>query len=377
MMEPGPPRAPSDVLPDLFALPGGGRIVGREAWTERAAAWRALVVDIAYGGLPPSPTSLEVETLCESRVRRLPGAPRLLSFRLHPLGGATRPSFGVKLLLPDADGPIGAIACGDGCWWNLGDEVLEMFARSGTALAWFDRTEVAADPGATPAGPPPRRGGLYDAHPGAAFGALAAWAWAFHRCVDLLRGLPAIDPARMAVTGFSRGGKAALLAGATDERIALVHDHASGAGGGAPFRHVGAGGESIDVAAQFPAWFGPQLGAYRDRVGALPFDQHCLLAAIAPRPLLLTYASGDRWSNPEGMIQAAWAAGEVYRFLGEPDALAFHLRAGGHAHTPEDWATLLDFVAWRWQGRTPTRTYGRHPYGAMAPSFDWRAPSRG
>jgi hypothetical protein len=369
--------APPGALHDLFARPDGRRVQSPDGWPAQAAAWRSLVVEVAYGGLPASPSGLEVELLCESRVRRLPGAPRLLSYRLQPLGAATRPSFGVQLLLPDAEGPIGAIACGDGCWWNLGDDVLELLAGSSTALAWFDRTEVAADPGPTPAGPPPRRGGLYDAQPGATFGALAAWAWAFHRCVDLLRTLPAIDPARIAVTGFSRGGKAALVAGATDERIALVHDHASGAGGAAPFRHLGQGAESIDVAERFPAWFGPELLAYRDRPRALPFDQHCLLAAIAPRPLLLTYAADDRWSNPEGMIQSAWAAGEVYRFLGHPDALAFHVRAGGHAHTPDDWATLLDFVGWRWWGRPPTRAYGRHPYGAMAPSFGWRAPTSG
>jgi len=361
-------------LHDLFAHPGGGRIARPDDWPGRAAAWRALVVDVAYGGLPPRPQGLEIETLCESRVRRLPGAPRLLSYRLHPIGGATWPALAVKLLLPDADAPVGAIACGDGCWWNLGDEVLVRLVASGAALAWFDRTEVAADPGATPAAAPPRRGGLYDAYPGAAFGALAAWAWAYHRCVDLLRELPDIDPAHIAVSGFSRGGKAALLAGATDERIGLVHDHASGAGGGAPYRHVGEGGESIDVAERFPSWFGPELPAFRDRLGDLPFDQHCLLAAIAPRPLLQTYAADDRWSNPQGMVQAAWAAGEVYRFLGRPNDLAFHIREGGHAHTPDDWATLLDFIGWRWHGREPQRAYGRHPFAGMEPAFSWRAP---
>ncbi len=372
---PAPGSAPE--LPDLFARPNGRRLARPAEWPDRAAAWRDIVVDVVYGGMPPRPAGIEIETLSDSRVRRLPGAPRLLGYRIQAHGGATRTSLGIKLLLPDADAPVGAIACGDGCWWNLGDEVLERLVASGTALAWFDRTEVAADPGATPGVAPQRRGGLHDAYPGADFGALAAWAWAFHRSVDLLCELPAIDPARIAVTGFSRGGKAALLAGATDERIALVHDHASGAGGAAPFRYVGDGGESIDVAVRFPAWFGPRLLAYRDRPYDLPFDQHVLLAAIAPRPLLLTYASGDRWSNPEGMIQSAWAAGEVYRFLGRPDDLAFHVREGGHAHTPDDWGTLLDFSGWRWHGRAPKRAYGRHPFDGLAPAFSWRAPPAG
>ncbi len=369
---------PLRALPDPFADPDGRRVADPAAWPERARAWRSLIADVAYGGLPPAPDGVEVETLGESRVLAVPGAPWLTGYRVTASVDGAPVGFVVRLLRPDGDAPVPAILYGDGGWWNLTDAVARRVVGDGLALAWFDRTEVAADvagPIGTDSGP---RGGLHGAVPAGSFGAIAAWAWGFHRAVDLLRRLPEIDAARVAVTGFSRGGKAALLAGATDERIALVHDHASGAGGGAAFRHVGAGGESLAALVErFPSWFGPQLAAFAGREEELPFDQHCLLAAIAPRPLLLTYAAGDPWSNPAGMVQAAWAAGEVYRFLGHGDALAFHLRPGGHAHTEQDWDALLRFVAWRWRGAEPLAGVGRHPFGSLEPAFAWRAPALG
>ena len=124
----------------------------------------------------------------------------------------------------------------------------------------------------------------------------------------------------------------------------------------------------------FPFWFGSGLRAYLDRESDIPFDQHCLLASIAPRNLLVTYASDDRWSNPEGMVQSVWAASEVYRFLGVPDDIAFHLRKGEHSHAPEDWDVLLDFVGWKWFGKNPHADYNSHPYTHLEPAFSWKAP---
>lgn len=361
-------------LPDLFAWNDGRRATSPQAWSERARAWVDEIVATAYGGWPPAPERFAAETLCDSRAWRLPGAPRSLSYRLRASGGACDVTLTVKLLVPDADGPVPAIAYGDGCWWNLSDAALGGILERGLALALFDRTELAVDPPAVAGATPSRRGGLYEAYPDGTFGAIAAWAWGYHRCVDLLVSLPWIDPQRIAVTGFSRGGKAALLAGATDARVGLVHDHASGAGGSAPYRFVGRGGETIEIVDRFPAWFGPGLRAYVGRERELPFDQHCLLAAIAPRARLSTYASEDLWSNPLGMVSCARAAAEVYRFLGQPDAAAFHLRSGGHGHTTDDWFVLLDFIDARWRGTAPRFSYGEHGYGPTPPAHEWSAP---
>lgn len=362
-------------LPDLFALPGGGRVSSPAAWATRSAAWRDMVVDLEYGGMPPRPAGIQFETLSHSGASRLPGAPHLWSYRVHCLGGARPFSFCLRILFPRTAERVPAIIDGDGCWWNIADDIAQRVTASGCALVMFNRTEMAEDLGyATVSDKTKRCGGLYDVYPGQTFGALSAWAWGYHRCVDLLQELPFVDPARIAVTGHSRGGKTALLAGATDERIALVNDNAGCAGGSPVFRYVGHGGETLNIVTVFPSWFGAGLQPYLGREGDLPFDQHCLLAAVAPRPLLLTYALDDRWSNPEGMVQSAWAAAEAYRFLGAPAGLAFHLRPGNHAHGLDDWGVLLDFIGWKWQGSAPATPYNRHPYAHLRPAFSWKAP---
>jgi hypothetical protein len=193
--------------------------------------------------------------------------------------------------------------------------------------------------------------------------------------VDLLRELTFIDKDHIAVTGHSRGGKTVLVAGATDRRIALVNDNASCAAGSPVFRYVGDGGETLDIINVFRSWFGMGLRPYLGREDRIPFDQHCLLAVIAPRPLLLTFALDDRWSNPEGMVQSAWAVGEVYRFLGASDNIAFHFREGVHDHSREDWDVLLDFIGWKWQGKQPKARYNEHPYDHLKRAFPWKAPN--
>ncbi len=365
-------------LPDPFLVPGKGRVSDRNEWAQAAEYWRRLIVDTEYGGLPPAPEELEIEVLSRSRVSRWPNMPRLWTFRINCKGGERPFSFCVKMLFPadDASGPFPAIASGDGCWMYISDGIARSVLDAGCALVMFNRTEAAEDlgyPGVVDKRK--RAGGLYDVYPGMNFGALSAWAWCYHRCVDLLLTLPFVDSGRIAVSGHSRGGKTVLLAGATDPRIALVNDNASCAGGSAAFRYVGEGGETIDIINEFPSWFGPGLEAYLGKEDELPFDQHCLLACVAPRLLLTTYAAGDRWSNPEGMVQCAAAAGEVYRFLGAGDRIAFHIREGEHLHAEEDWEALLDFIKLHWMGRRPARAYNRHPYGRLESAFSWRAPA--
>jgi hypothetical protein len=190
------------------------------------------------------------------------------------------------------------------------------------------------------------------------WGTIAAWAWGLQRAVDYLEKDKAIDKRKIAVVGHSRLGKAAILAGAFDERIALVIPLQAGCGGTSPAR--GKIGESVQrINTSFPHWFCGEFKKFNEQPEKLPFDQHCLIALCAPRPILLSNATEDLWANPAGQFEMLNAADKVYRLVGAegiasdkmPEVgklmdsnLGYYIRLGKHSMTKDDWKIFLDFA---------------------------------
>jgi hypothetical protein len=191
-------------------------------------------------------------------------------------------------------------------------------------------------------------------------GTIAVWAWGVQRAVDYLVTDKEIDPKRIAAVGHSRLGKTALLAAAFDERIALAIPHQAGCGGTGPSRSKSDKAESVKrINASFPHWFCDTFKEFNDHADRLPFDQNCLAALVAPRPLLFSNAVEDLWANPDGQFDVLVAADPVYRLLGskglgsktKPEVgklldspLGYYIRPGKHSMTKEDWQVFLDFA---------------------------------
>jgi dienelactone hydrolase len=389
-------------LPDPLVMSNGQKVTTREQWLQqRRPELKALFQHYMYGTMPPTPkaTHFQLERVDKNffsgkatkkevtiSLGRATNSPRiqllLLIPNAAPKNSAAVPSapkqkpracplfVGVNfcgnhalvtdtnVALPGTWMPKNCPGCVDNRATDAGrgsqvdSWALEQSIDRGYAVATFYYGDVEPDrPDATEG----IRACLELTND---TGAIAAWAWGISRAVDYLVTDKDIDARRIAVVGHSRNGKAAALAAAFDDRIALAIPLQAGCGGTSPSR--GKSGESVKVINEkFPHWFNSEFKKFGDEPARLPFDQNCLIALIAPRPVLLSCATEDTWSNPAGQFEVLQAADSVYRFLGvggleakqmpETNKLAisrltYYIRPGKHSMTRDDWKVFLDFA---------------------------------
>lgn len=352
-------------LPDPFLMNDGTRVATPVDWEKRRAEIMAMLLYYQYGHLPPPPSNLTAKTISSADV--LEGR-AVESFILLTMGPDRSIPLNLRMVLPKGAGPFPVVVV------NVNDfgavPILQEMIERGYAIVEYRRTDLDPDARNT-VGP------AEAAYPDYDWGTLAIWAWGGHRVVDYLLTLENFDPKRIAMTGHSRGGKTALLAGALDERIALVVPNGSGCGGAGCYRvKEGESLEQITNLDRFFYWFTPRFRTFAERETHLPFDQHFLKALVAPRALLSTDGLEDHWANPPGTQQTYLAVQPVYDFLNASDKNGIHFREGKHAHNEEDWRALADFADWRFFGKKVERDFKTLPFPDAEKLFSWTAPKR-
>lgn len=358
-------------LPDLLALPAapGGKIETPADWGRRREAILELFRENVYGRSPGAPDRLRFEVRDDPHA--MEGAATLRQVTVVSTQAGREHRFGVTLFLPNArrgrvpvfllinnrprDNTDPSRAVQSGFW------PAERLIERGYGIAALQTAELSPDDKDR------YREGVIQLvegtalapRPANAWRALAAWAWGARRAMDYLETDARVDVQRVAIVGHSRGGKAALWAGAEDERFALVVSNESGEGGAALSRRNF--GETVArINEAFPHWFNNTYKGFAGREPEMPTDQHMLLALVAPRALYVASADADLWSDPRGEYLALVHASPIFSLWGDAPMLAeamppldhpliagrrgYHVRTGAHNLTPYDWDRFADFA---------------------------------
>jgi hypothetical protein len=344
-------------------------------WDRRRAEILELFRENVYGRSPGRPEQLRFETI-EQNLEAMDGAATLKRVAIISGQGGREHQFELTLFIPNgrsSPAPVFLLLNNrpatntdptrkekSGFW------PAEHVIRRGLAIAALQVGQLAADNNEHF-----REGviGMFEAtttgtRAANAWGGLAAWGWGASRAMDYFQSDSLIDARRVVLIGHSRGGKAALWAGAEDPRFAIVISNESGEGGAALSRRPF--GETIaQITDSFPYWFAGNYKGFSGREDSLPVDQHMLLGLIAPRALYVASADEDLWSDPRGEFLSLAQASPVFRLFGDPAIRArdmpalehplvvgrrgYHVRSGVHDLTPYDWERFVEFAETQWK----------------------------
>lgn len=344
-------------LPELLKFTDGTQVTA-ESWETRRAEILEILSREEYGYAPEAPEKVEV-TIKKHEDDQYAGKAYVNELRLSFETEKGEFSFPVTEIVP-----TGKKNCPTFVMLNFRADVpdrylpVEEILDYGCAVLRIYYNDIAFD------GEDGFTGGIaamYDREK-YNWGKLRMWAFAASRVMDYLQSGKAdyADMSRIAVAGHSRLGKTALLAAAFDTRFALACANDSGCSGDAITREK-KGERVADIYKVFPFWFCEKYKTYSNREAEMPFDQHFLVAAIAPRKVALGAALEDEWADPESQYLSACAASKVWEMLGEkgfvcPDRIAvpgdcfasgsvkYHLRRGRHFLSREDWQHYCTYM---------------------------------
>jgi dienelactone hydrolase len=330
----------SNLLPDPLRFLDG-RPVGHSAaeWTTRRNEIKQLFEKYVTGTFPPKPTIDKVVLLDEFK-----GNGYILRNVRVEFGPQGKGSVRVRVVIPNGEKgdrfPVMISPSLSG--WG------QTVVRRGYIHAGYAGSDFMDD------GAP-----LKDLYPDYDFATLPRRAWLAQIVVDYLSTLPEVDMARIAINGYSRDGKMALIAAAFEDRIAAVLAGSTGVGGVVPWRFAGerGGGEGLESTTRmFPGWFVPRLRYFSGKEDYLPVDANLFLALIAPRAALLEWGYTDQVANGWAMEQAYYSAQKVYERIGQPERMSMLAVPGFHGSNDQE--ASIDWLDWQF-GRSAKKWVNR------------------
>ncbi len=212
---------------------------------------------------------------------------------------------------------------------------------------------------------------FYPAYPGYDWGIIGGWVWGTMRVVDYLQGDALVDKAKIIITGTSRIGKAAMISGSFDDRIAMVAPGASSGGGTPAYRFSGGattqqpsrgGKEGLTLMVmKYGNQFGPNLHQFWGQVDKLPYDAHWFAALTAPRPFIMLEGTKDQNVVHNGIRQTWLAAQPAFALMGVPENLGVWWSDRPHGFGDTDWDGLLSFADKHLLGKRVSRAFDLFP----------------
>lgn len=339
-------------IPDVLLFNNQTKVTTTSQWEDRRIEIIDLLLDIEYGRMPDHPDQIDVFVKENTSTSTGEISQKLiLTFTPNISIPEVVINLSVWITIPSGEGPFPTLVKvspdGTGSQEPITDYVIDQ----GYIFVCYEHTELDPDlVGNDVIGP------CQQVYPAYSWGSLAVWAWGAMRVLDYLvqepwvnspHGFPPVNPDQVIIAGHSRRGKTALLAGALDDRFAMVVPSGSGCGGAASFIILGFLSEQISWITsqrQFYYWFQEDFGDYAQNEDILPFDQHFLRALVAPRLLFTSDGLTDYWANPPGTQAMYFATEPVYQLYNCTEHQGSHFRPGGHGFLTEDFEILLSFA---------------------------------
>ncbi|THH29869.1 hypothetical protein EUX98_g4304 [Antrodiella citrinella] len=308
-------------LPNPFVFDSGAPVRTVADWSCRRAQIASLVQGYEAGTLPPKPQHVSA-TFSQT------GTAAVLNVTAGT--NAKSISFAPTITFPNTTVPRGG--------WPL---VIAYGGPSipipdGVAVMNYDNSGMAEQNDQSSRGV----GLFFDLYgQNATASSMTAWVWGVSRIIDVLETTPHanINVQKIAVTGCSRNGKGALMAGAFEERIALTIPQESGSGGDTCWRlskyEQDSGSvvqEAVEIV-QENVWFSTNFDNYVHNISTLPYDHHLLASLVAPRPMISYENTDVVWLSPLSAFGCMTAAHTVWESLGIADRHGF-VQVGGHEH---------------------------------------------